>query len=463
LLLSAGGELADLSAHPTLLQVNARVSFDDLDAVPDAVLDGWVAQGFEWVYLLGVWQTGPAGAAISRSRGEWYPSLEAALPDLTESDICGSCFAVAEYRVADRLGGDEALTRLRARLHERGLRLLLDFVPNHTGPDHPWAVGSPSFYVRDGEGRPEHGRDPNFPAWTDTLQLDYTNPSLQEAMRDELLRIASMCDGVRCDMAMLLLPEVFDRTWGRRPAPFWPGVIATVKAAHPGFLFMAEVYWDLEWELQQQGFDSTYDKRLYDRLVAGDVRGVRAHLQAPLDFQRRLVRFLENHDEPRAATAFASFDRHRAAAVVTYLAPGMRFFHDGQREGRRIRLPVHLCRRAEEPVDQGLRTFYDALLGILRRPAVRDGTWQLLDVERAWDGNPSHESLLASCWDRDVLVVVNGSDHWSQGYVGLPEGWPPSFTLLDQLGPDRYERGGDRLYVDLPPWRAHVFAVSRPG
>src|SRR5512132_1770209 len=74
--------------------------------------------------------------------------------------------------------------------------------------------------------------------------------------------------------------------------------------AVPGFLFMAEVYWDLEWTLQQQGFDYCYDKRLYDRLREGRARPIRDHLVAPLDYQDELARFLENHDEPRAAATF---------------------------------------------------------------------------------------------------------------------------------------------------------------
>ena len=126
-------------------------------------------------------------------------------------------------------------------------------------------------------------------------------------MIGEMQGIADRCDGVRCDMAMLLLPEVIARTWGGRSqpadgaapveAPFWPEAIAAVQTRRPDFLFLAEVYWDLEWELQQEGFDYTYDKRLYDRLRAGDAAGVRAHLSAGLDFQRRCARFLENHDE----------------------------------------------------------------------------------------------------------------------------------------------------------------------
>ena len=155
-------------------------------------------------------------------------------------------------------------------------------------------------------------------------------------MIGELLKIAGQCDGVRCDMAMLVLPEVFEKTWDVTvPRSFWPRATGKVRERFPGFCFMAEVYWDLEWTLQQQGFDYTYDKRLYDRLLKGDPRPVREHFLADMKYQEHLARFLENHDEPRAATVFSS-EVHRAAAVVTYFSPGLRFFHQGQMEGKSV-------------------------------------------------------------------------------------------------------------------------------
>jgi glycosidase len=178
-----------------------------------------------------------------------------------------------------------------------------------------------------------YGRDPYFPGWPDTVQLNYANPALQEAMVGELTKIAGQCDGVRCDMAMLILPDVFERTWGQRAPLFWPKATQRVRERFPHFLLMAEVYWDLEWTLLQQGFDYAYDKRLYDRLREGHARPVREHLHAGLDYQNKLARFLENHDEPRAATAFSA-EVHKAAAVITFLSPGLRFFHQGQFEGR---------------------------------------------------------------------------------------------------------------------------------
>lgn len=155
------------------------------------------------------------------------------------------------------------------------------------------------------------------------LQLDYSQSALQAAMIDELLAIAP-----RCDIAMLILPEVFERTWGKTIEPFWPKAITAVRKRFPDFVLLAEVYWDLEWTLQQQGFDFTYDKRLYDRLRARVGYPVREHLGAGLDFQQKLARFLENHDEPRAAETFP-LEIHKAAAIITFLSPGLRFFMMG--------------------------------------------------------------------------------------------------------------------------------------
>ena len=155
-------------------------------------------------------------------------------------------------------------------------------------------------------------------------------------------------------MAMLLLPEIFQRTWGITPEPFWPKATAAVHAKYPAFTFMAEVYWDLEWTLQQQGFAYCYDKRLYDRLRDGHAGPIRDHLLAGLDYQDKLARFLENHDEPRAASEFP-WPQHQAAAIITFLSPGLRFFHQGQFEGARVRVPTHLCRGPVEPVEPGNR------------------------------------------------------------------------------------------------------------
>lgn len=486
--------------YPSMFQINTRVWLTGLsrglrraatlDDVPDAELDRLAGAGFDWVWLLSVWRTGQAGRRVSRANGEWRREFKETLPDLREEDIAGSGFAITGYSVHEGLGGDAALARLRRRMSRRGLRLLLDFVPNHTGLDHPWVENHPDYYVpgteQDLARAPQnytwverkggaillaHGRDPYFPGWPDTLQLNYAEPAVQETMTGELLKIAGQCDGVRCDMAMLVLPDVFERTWGMRPQQFWPKAIARVRGAHPGFLFMAEVYWDLEWTMQRQGFDYAYDKRLYDRLRDRRARPVREHFLAGLDYQNGLARFLENHDEPRAAAVFPP-EVHRAAAVITYLSPGLRFFHQGQLEGRRKRISPHLVRGPEEPVDLELEQFYDRLLAVLRRIAIRNGSWRLIECQPAWEGNWTRDCFVAFAWEgakgERLLAAVNYAPNRSQCYVRLPfsDLGGRRWRLEDLLGDAKYDREGDDLlsrglYLDAPPWHASVFSFTK--
>jgi hypothetical protein len=487
--------------YPSLFQVNTQVYLSErsaelarpatLDDISDGELDEWARAGFDLVWFLGVWQTGPAGRRVSESNPEWLEEYHRLLPDFRSSDICGSCFAIQDYRVHDELGGDEALDRLRQRLKNHGLGLILDFVPNHTAPDHPWVSEHPDYYVSGSEAQlttePNnyrrvataeggrilaYGRDPYFAGWPDTLQLNYGNPALREAMYGELRRIAARCDGVRCDMAMLVLPEVFERTWGIAAESFWPQATKTIHDQIPGFLFLAEVYWDLESVLQQQGFDYTYDKRLYDRLHGMYVRPVREHLLAGLDFQDKLVHFLENHDEPRAATVFSP-KTHQPAAIITYLTPGLRFFHQGQLDGRKIRIPVHLRRGPAEPVDHAVAEFYAMLLKCLRDRVFREGDWRLLERRPAWDGNWTSDCFIAYSWSgkegERCLAAVNYSDHQSQCYVVMP--WADLsgqvWQLCDRMGTVIYRRSGNSLteeglYLDLPAWGYHVFDLHSP-
>ncbi|HXK02059.1 MAG TPA: alpha-amylase family glycosyl hydrolase [Verrucomicrobiae bacterium] len=484
--------------YPSLYQINTRVLLTSLgaglgrpatlDDVPDSELDRIAGAGFDWVWFLGVWQTGAVGRRISLENPEWLREYQELLPDFSDRDVCGSCFAIRSYTVHSDFGGNAALERLRKRIHRRGMRLLLDFVPNHMAPDHPWVQEHAEYFVPGTDAQLErepqnytriatargqmvlaYGRDPYFSGWPDTLQLNYANASLQEAMATELERIAGMCDGVRCDMAMLILPDVFERTWGMRPASFWPMAIGRARARHPGFLFMAEVYWDLEWTLQQEGFDYTYDKRLYDRLREGHARPVRDHFRADMDYQRRSARFLENHDEPRAAAAFPP-GIHEAAAVLTFLCPGLRFIHQGQMDGFNKRIPVHLGRGPAEAGDASVQEFYDRLLACLRHPAVQ-GEWRLLECNPAWDGNWTWDCFIGFAWrgpDQSALVaIVNYATNQSQCYLQFPfdEIKGKTIRLRDLMSPHAYDRDGDDvrargLYLDLPPWGHHVFELS---
>jgi len=493
------GDGAGQHKYPSLYQINTRVWLDELsrgsrrratlDDFPDVEVDRLASEGFNWLWFLGVWQTGPAGQRVSLENLEWQAEFRAVLPDLQQGDVCGSCFAITNYAVHSDFGGDVALERLRGRLHERGMRLLLDFVPNHTALDHGWVQEHPEYYVQGTDEQILHepqnyvrindgpkvrvlayGRDPYFSGWPDTLQLNYAEPALQVAMQQQLQNVASKCDGVRCDMAMLVLPDVFERTWGLRSEPFWPSAIESIRSKRPNFLFMAEVYWDFEWTLQQQGFDYTYDKRLYDRLRDAHAGPVRDHFRADKEFQQKSARFLENHDEPRAAGTFAP-RMHQAAAVLTYLCPGLRFFHDGQFEGRVKKVSVHMSRRPIEPVESWLHEFYDRLLKCVHLPETQDGEWRLLDCAAAWEGNWTSDCFVCFAWQKSecppLVVVVNYAANQSQCYVRLPFEKLRGRTVRAQelMSTAAYERDGDELfhhglYLDMPGWGYHVFKLE---
>ena len=461
----------------------------DLGSVPPDEWDRLGAMGFDAVWLMGVWERSPAGIAIANRNAGLLSDFRRALPDFRQEDNVGSPYCIRRYVVDPHLGGPEGLARARAELARRGLRLLLDFVPNHVAPDHPWVVEHPEYFIQgtleDARADPASfvelhgavfacGRDPYFPAWSDVLQLHAFEPSLRAAVRTTLRDLANQCDGVRCDMAMLMLNAVFERTWagraGMTPATdYWPSIIPAIKQAHPDFLFIAEAYWGREWELQQQGFDFCYDKTLYDRLEHADAESVRLHLCAERDYQERLVRFIENHDEPRAAAAFHSA-KARAVAVVASTLPGARLFHEGQFDGRRVRLPVFLSRRPDETPEPEVQQFYRTLLAASTGLAFREGSWRLCE-RSGWPDNDSYLSLVAWCWERGddrSLIVVNLSDRAAQARVKVEWDGVTAHTwmLHDRLSGSTHERSGDELassglYVDLGPWNSHLFECRK--
>jgi len=488
-----------LPPRPTVYEINTAVWLErlgrptgrplTLDEVPGSEWDTLAALPVDAVWLMGVWQRSPEGLKIALSNPELDAGNRAALPDLRAEDVIGSPYCVRDYVVDDRFGGPAALAAARAALVARGLGLILDYVPNHVAPDHPWTRERPECFVpgsdEDLAQHPEgfiraqsgrifaRGRDPYFPPWPDVVQLNAYAPALRDAVARMLITVGEQCDGLRCDMAMLMTNEVFGRTWGDRvgPAPaedYWPTLISRVKQAHPELLFMAEAYWDMEWTLQQQGFDLCYDKRLYDRLVHDPPQSVRGHLQADRAYQERLIRFIENHDEPRAAATFGP-RQARAAAVAMSTLQGARLYHDGQFEGRRTHVPVFLGRGPDEPVDADLRAFYERLARAIADADLRSGDWQLCDCQ-GWPDNDSYHRLVSWCWSTAAsrhLVVVNLSDAPAQAHVRLPWSDLPARTweLEDRLSDQRFERSGgdlgeDGLYVALDPWAFHFLAFT---
>ena len=482
-----------MRTHPHLYEISAwpwleRLSSDagvhvTLENVPAATWDGLAAQGIDCVYLMGVWQRSGIGRLMARTEPALFTEYDRVLPGWGMRDVPGSPYAIQAYEPDARMGGWRGLDAAHRALADRGVTLMLDFVPNHLGFDHAWIRSHPDrfvqgtldnyradpalFHPHEGADGSIHflacGRDPFFPPWRDVAQLNYYNPETRAAMIDTLRTIAAHCDGVRCDMAMLVLNDVFAQTWqervdllwGRPDREFWPEATARVP-----MIYLAEVYWDREYELQQQGFDYTYDKRLLDRLHGEDSAGVRGHLQADAAYSARLARFLENHDEPRSAAAFG--DRLRAAAALTFTLPGLRFFFDEQFSGASLRAPVQLGRWPPPPDRPDIRDLYSRLLNAIDDPLFHDGTWSLLEVDPA-DGGTSAD-LIACAWRTDAalaIVVVNVTGRTAEGRVAT--GPLPAAAVLveDRLSGQTHRWSRDDLekglYVRLAPGGAHVF------
>ncbi|SPD74854.1 putative alpha-amylase family protein [uncultured Desulfobacterium sp.] len=491
-----------LRKNPHIYEINLMTWLNRLSAgdkkglmlkdVPDRVWSDLREKGFDLIWLMGIWQR--SADAIHRARRHPYlvNTCRSILDDFNLDDITGSPYAIVSYTPDPVFETIEDLIALKERLEDMGLYLILDFVPNHTACDHAWISKHPEYYIQASPLKSgkcprgffrlldnnslciAHGKDPNFHPWTDTAQIDYTNPKAIEAMLETLVHVSQYCHGLRCDMAMLVLSNVFRKTWRRRVTcdasrEFWGLAIERLGSLNRRCLLLAEVYWDMEKDMIDMGLDYAYDKTFYDLLVKGDVRDLKAHLAAPVEYQQRLIRFLENHDEPRALAVFGH-EKIYSAMVIHATVPAMRFWHEGQFDGSRIKMPVQLRRRPDEPIDRELTAFSERLLLEVNQPVFHQGAWRMLKTH-GWSDNQSHKDLLAWTWsdgEERRLIVVNYRPHSSQGVITIPAKWlwgSEEARLVDPLKGELYLRSAKRmedegLYVDLKPWDFHFFGIG---
>lgn len=486
-------------SHPHLYEINTWVWLEQLSQrhvrqirlaeVPDEEWDQLASLGFDFIWLMGVWQRSPQSARVFQEDGSLAAQYDQALPGWGRDQVVGSPYAVAAYRPDPRIGTWADLDAVRHKLHARKMGLILDFVPNHTALDHTWTRAHPEYYIQgteeDFQREPDsfflvetggrrifiaRGKDPYFPPWKDVAQLNFYQPAMRAALLAEVREIARHCDGVRCDMAMLVLNEVFSRTWSRFVAnlqppneEFWTPAIGAI----PGFVWLGEVYWGMERRLQELGFMFTYDKVLYDLLRDNKPQELQSHLTADLAYQNCLARFLENHDEQRSAAVFG-IERLQAAATIFATLPGMRFYHQGQLEGRRVHLPICLGNAAEEKINFQISSFYAEILRLTNQEVFHSGEWRLLEVGPA--GDASFQNLIAYQWrsaDAWKVIAANPSHNVAQGHVALSDQVPlvGQFRFTDELDGTRYPwecadlvRAG--LYVRLDAFGAHLFDVS---
>ena len=401
--------------------------------------------GFDIVWLVGVWESSPFSQKISQDEDFLRDFAKKTGNDI--SIIGSSVYSVKRYRLDPSFGFEWELKSLKEKLNSFGMKLLLDFVSNHMAPDADFPeecidcfvlgtredyeknkelfcekiIGGKTYYIA-------HGKDPNFPPWKDTIQLNYFNPKTVERMINELVKISEFCDGVRCDMVMLTLNDIHESIWGwllykngyKKPdTEFWHKAISQVKEINPQFIFIAEVYWGLEWKLQQLGFDYTYDKVFYDRLRHMGAEEIRGHLRAEKLYQKRSVRFIDNHDEEPSIVCFNNKSKALCAAVLMSTVRGLRFYNDMQLKGIGIKIPVQvLSFNIENYRDIEVEKFYEKLLKIVDHPAFHGGEWELIDVVPITSEDRTYRNLIAYKWIQMrtlKIVVANYSNEVSSG------------------------------------------------
>ncbi|MED5618817.1 alpha-amylase family glycosyl hydrolase [Ideonella sp. BN130291] len=245
----------------------------------------------------------------------------------------GSYYAVRDYTgVNPEFGTVADVKHLVASAHALGMKVILDWVANHTAWDHPWVQQHPDWYKKNDQGEifpVTFGSGPDREEWTDVVALDYTQPALWRAMIDAMafwLREADI-DGFRCDVAGLV------------PTPFWEQARAELDRIQPVFM-LAE--WS-EPELHAKAFDMTYDWDLYELLkkVAkgqADARDLAAYVQHPkkafpADAYR--MTFTGNHDTNswHGSDVELYGPAFKPMAVLAATLPGMPLVYGGQEAG----------------------------------------------------------------------------------------------------------------------------------
>jgi len=457
-----------------------------LSDIPDSEFSDLKQQGIDIVWMMGVWELGSYGLRHDRTDPAllaYYPTV---LQGFTLQDVIGSPYAIVDYVTNPELGSDSDLKALRSRLNSMGLKLMLDFVPNHSAVDCPWTTSDPTYYIRAPQSNPPYdpsrylasgiayGYSGYGGAWTDTAQFNYWNMDFRKEITQQLMAVASFSDYIRCDMAYLCLNDVIKSIWANQmtfwgyqqpSTEFWRDAISQVKSSYD-VKFLAEVYSPWQDQLQQVGFDFTYDKSLYDRLGSGNLDDIRNYVKStPAYYTEHSAHFVENHDEPRAAAFFGSNSRADAANSVVMTLPGMRFYFEGQENGYFNKLDVHLRRATPEPSHPGVAKYYSLFIQQISQPIFHSGSWNYRDIQ----GSGDSWRLLAWEWvynNEKVLVVVNYSDQSGSGAIPCPLAEPvngnDSIPVTELLTGTVYQRSAKEmastgLFVVVDSWSTQMF------
>jgi Alpha amylase, catalytic domain len=379
-----------------LYQINLRHflvenNYNSFEDVPNSFWKNLKSLGFSWIWLLGVWQIAPLSIQNSKKH----------FANFHEDKVIGSCFAIEDYIIDPILGKESEFLELKKKLNSFGLSVMLDFIPNHFGLSESLLTNHVEMFINT-EKSPNSfefnglnfalGRDPNFEPWSDTLQLDYSKTETQNFMLQKLLYVSSLCDGVRCDMAMLILPDIFGKNWSKKHVNnFWLNAINEVKKLNPEFVFLAEVYWSLESRLLEQGFDFVYHKNWLDFVVQE-----RWNNLSQINDNSNLI-FLENHDEERIAS---HIDSSKLLLINIFLSiqNGFQLWQDAQTSGRKKRLPIQVLPDYTEEVNINLKKTLELWLNLTQEWKVKN-TRLLLD------------SVIQVDFENDSKMIFNFGDN----------------------------------------------------
>ncbi|HOL81970.1 MAG TPA: alpha-amylase family glycosyl hydrolase [Ignavibacteriales bacterium] len=482
------------------MEVNTRVWLNKFNTskkkarltdVPTTYWQHLVDLGFQAIWFMGIWETLPHLANQYCLEDYLIDEYSKALPDWTEEDVIGSPYAINQYKIDKNIATEEEFLEIKDKLNKLGLFVILDFIPNHfhaesilidkypeiflQGDENLYKSDQNTYYLHNGKIF-AHGRDPFFPAWKDTIQLNYFNPKTRDFMISQLENITKYCDGVRCDMAMLITNNIFRNTWtgaleinnfSKPQTEFWYDAINHIKKLRNDFIFIAEVYWNLEWDLQQLGFDYTYDKILLDRMHYNGAKEIIDHLKAEYSYQVKSLRFIENHDEMRSLEKFGH-NKAKACAAIICTTIGGQLIYDGQIEGKKIKLPVQLKREPYEQIDLEMKVFYEKLLSITHDPTILYGDFKLLQADSIGYGDFSNINIITYIWsynDHYFWCIINFSENSSKARIKVDLHTDYSNIILNDLINDvSYNRNAEEiknegLYVELKPYGMHLFKI----
>ncbi|NMB56501.1 alpha-amylase [Candidatus Beckwithbacteria bacterium] len=486
--------------NPFIYEINTRVWLRELrqkygqnltlSQIPDTEWQQIKNLGFHYVWLMGIWEPSPYALKMAIECAFLYDEYTQALPDLKKEDIIGSPYAVQNYEPNADLSDWQDLWQTRIKLHNNNLGLILDLVPNHTACDHPWTQENPDFYIQvskeNHDQKPEnsflvekngykvylaHGKDPNFPSWCDTAQLNYFNHKLREAMIKTIIKIAKYCDGLRCDMAMLVLNDVHGNIWQKEltnwekpKEEFWQQAIGKTKAKFANFIFMAESYWNKEVDLQNLGFDYTYDKNLYDLINQNNNSALQNYLKTRVN-TGKWINFIENHDEQRAVTYFGKEKSQIGATLISTYA-GAKLFYENQIQGYTKKLPVQLGRKITEEVNLDLQTFYQKLFTITQNQFFQNAKMQTLEIAQI-DKFPMPVAYLWQTDEEAKIIVLNFENNLVKGNLKIQtlDFKNDKVAFFEEIKQKNYEYKRNDLkkyglYVELPAFQSQIFSVK---